>query len=98
MARGIQIDFYEFTAFGVIVIPYVTMSALNIIAALITPTYPSMFLVETHDLDKARRRGGEFAGAIAKIDTSKNARPVPTDFINMLLASVACSTMVSQRS
>lgn len=40
-----------------------------------------MFLVETDDLDQARRDGGEFAGAIAKIDTSKSAKPVPTDFV-----------------
>lgn len=66
-ALGNQIDLYGFPAFGLTFAPYGLMSIVNILAMLLTPQYPSMFLVETPDLDFAKV-GGYFAGAIAKIN------------------------------
>lgn len=66
-ARGNQIDIYGFSAFGLTVAPYALMSVINIVASLCTPAYPCMFLIETRDLDEAKRDGGHFAGAVARV-------------------------------
>jgi len=39
-ARGNQIDRYGFAAFGLTVIPYLLMSGLNLVAAIMRPQYP----------------------------------------------------------
>ena len=85
-ARGNQIDMYGFSAFGLTVAPYALMSVINIIASLCTPAYPCMFLIETRDLDEARRDGGHFAGAVARVKDEprrigRTIQETPTDFL-----------------
>lgn len=82
-AIGNQIDIYGFTAFGLTVVPYALMSVLNIIATLVTPSYPCMFLVETPDLEEARAGGGLFAGSVVSIavDLKLRKRALP-DFLS----------------
>ncbi|KAL7804938.1 hypothetical protein V8C44DRAFT_341952 [Trichoderma aethiopicum] len=63
--RGDQIQQYGCAAFGLTVAPYATMSFLNTLANMLTPEYPSMFLIRTPAMDKAEEEGvGFFKGAI----------------------------------
>jgi len=57
-ARGDQIDEYGYAAFGLTVAPYAFMSILNIVAHLLTPEYPSIFLVRTPVMEEAEVDGG----------------------------------------
>ena len=49
------------------VVPYVFMSAVNLIASLLGPSFPTMFLVHTPDMTKAREDGGQFEGIVAEL-------------------------------
>ncbi|KAK4182618.1 hypothetical protein QBC35DRAFT_395605 [Podospora australis] len=63
--RGDQIQQYGYAAFGLTVVPYAFMSALNTLANLATPEYPAMFLIRTPTLVEAERTGrGYFKGAL----------------------------------
>jgi hypothetical protein len=55
-ARGDQINKYGYAAFGLTVTPYLVMSIVNLIGALITPQYPCLYVVGSTVLDEARRR------------------------------------------
>lgn len=67
-ARGNQIDRYGYAAFGLTVAPYAFMSAVNILANLVMPEYPAMFIVHTTDLEKAIQEGAVVEGVVAEID------------------------------
>lgn len=75
--RGDQIDRYGFTAFGLIVAPYLVMSIVNLLGTILTPTYSTAFLVESEIMDEARRRGGYFRGAVGRLAMPK---PAPQSF------------------
>ncbi|KAH7138254.1 hypothetical protein B0J11DRAFT_10868 [Dendryphion nanum] len=85
-ARGNQIETYGMVAFGLTVTPYAFMSILNSAAAMVTPEYPSMFLIRTPDMEAAERDGGKFGGYIAtlKVDNStlKPTNQTPLDFLD----------------
>lgn len=49
-AYGHQIDRFGYAAFGLTVVPYAIMSLLNLIANLVCPTYPAMYLVSNKAL------------------------------------------------
>ncbi|KAK1833578.1 hypothetical protein QBC39DRAFT_43867 [Podospora conica] len=66
-ARGDQITQYGFAAFGLTAIPYVFMSVVNIIASLLCPEYPVMYLVRTPDMAAAIKDGGRFEGLVAEL-------------------------------
>lgn len=64
-SRGDQIQQYGYAAFGLTVAPYASMSILNALANMLTPDYPSMFLIRTPEMDKVEADGeGFFKGAI----------------------------------
>ncbi|KAI5841719.1 hypothetical protein BZA05DRAFT_412832 [Tricharina praecox] len=66
-ARGIQVDRYGYAAFGLTVFPYILMSLVNLAIHLVTPSYPSIYLVHSPEMDEARDRGGIFEGYIGKV-------------------------------
>ncbi|KAK0738785.1 hypothetical protein B0T18DRAFT_433538 [Schizothecium vesticola] len=66
-ARGDQINQYGFAAFGLTVVPYVFMSVVNIVASLLSPEYPAMYLVRTPDMAAAIKDGGRFEGLVAEL-------------------------------
>jgi hypothetical protein len=66
-ARGDQLTRYGYAAFGLTVIPYITMSAVNLVGNLMTPNYESMYLVHSPELDEARERGGKFDGSVGTV-------------------------------
>ncbi len=59
-ARGDQISRYGYAAFGLTVAPYAFMSILNIIGSLVTPVYPTMFMIRTPVMDEAEAQGRFF--------------------------------------
>jgi hypothetical protein len=66
-ARGDQLNRYGYAAFGLTVLPYVTMSIVNLIGNILTPNYQSVYLVNSTELEEAKTRGGDFDGTVGKI-------------------------------
>ena len=56
--NGGQLNHYGYVAPGLTVIPYAFMSGLNLIAHLLTPHYPTMYLVRSEVMKEAERREG----------------------------------------
>jgi hypothetical protein len=70
--RSNQIEQYEYAAFGLTVIPYAVMSLINLTANLLTPEYPTLFLVHSDHMDtmkQIKQLSGEniFAGTIGTV-------------------------------
>lgn len=65
--RGDQLIQYGYAAFGLTVLPYVTMSIVNFVGNLATPNYQAMYLVHSPELEEAKERGGSFDGTIGKL-------------------------------
>ena len=53
-----EVDQYGFAAPGLTVIPYAIMSALNLVASLVAPHYPTLYLVRSKVMEEAERRTG----------------------------------------
>ena len=43
--RGDQFNQYGYAAFGLTVIPYIVMSIVNLLGNLLTPDFPTLYLV-----------------------------------------------------
>lgn len=72
--RGDQIDRYGFAAFGLTVAPYAVMSTVNLLANLVTPTYPAMFMIRTPAMEEAEHEGGFFEGHIGDVELVTDPR------------------------
>ena len=75
-SRGNQIEMYGYAAFGLSVAPFVFMSAVNIAMALVTPEYPTLYLVHCPDMDHHME---DFDGIVAAIDINSPGGSVPAD-------------------
>jgi hypothetical protein len=68
IARGRQFERYGYTAFSLTLVPYITMSLLNLLATIFEPQYPCVFLVQ-HGEDVSPGVRGEIndlmGGAVA---------------------------------
>ncbi|KAL8797776.1 MAG: hypothetical protein Q9195_000128 [Heterodermia aff. obscurata] len=70
--RGDQIDHYGYAAFGLTVIPYLVMSVVNLISTILSPEYPTIYMVESRVMGEAKRRDGAyFAGTVGRLDDKK---------------------------
>jgi hypothetical protein len=83
-SRGGQIALYGYGAFSLSVAPYAIMSIINLATNLLRPEYPTMYLVQTDDMDDALLRGGQFWGIVASTrsigrDDSSSATSTITD-------------------
>ena len=56
--NGSQVNRYGFAAPGLTVLPYAVMSALNLMANLVVPHYPTLYLVRSEVMEEAERRTG----------------------------------------
>jgi hypothetical protein len=73
--RGDQIEVFGYAAFGLTVVQYAWMSFINLIGHLVTPQYPTSFLVNSRSLDDLKEvinnqeRTAEFPihGAIGRL-------------------------------
>lgn len=74
MSRGLgdQIPTYGYAAFGLTFTPYLVMACLNLAGSLLTPDYPTMYLVDSDIMVEARKRGGRFEGVVGVAKTDKS--------------------------
>ena len=56
--NGDQVNRYGFAAPGLTVLPYAVMSGLNLLASLVAPHYPKLYLVRSEVMEEAERRTG----------------------------------------
>jgi hypothetical protein len=78
-SRGDQIQRYGYAAFGLTVVPYLVMSILNLISQIATADYPTLYMVESPEMEEARRHGGAFDGVVGSLvpeDDAKDRDPV----------------------
>jgi len=52
-SRGYQVDRYGYAAFGLTILPYTVMSIVNLIGNLLTPDYPTLYLVRSPEMAEA---------------------------------------------
>jgi hypothetical protein len=72
-ARGDQLNRYGYAAFGLTVTPYVVMSIMNLMGCLMTPSYPTMYLVHSKALDEISIDGHPyFDGTVGTFEVSYN--------------------------
>ena len=73
-ASGDQIQYYGYTAFGLTVVPYICMSTINLASTVLTPDYPTMYLVESEAMEEAKKRqGAKFEGVVGRIRTTSTS-------------------------
>ena len=66
--NGGQAKRYGFAAPGFTVLPYAVVSALNLVASLVTPHYPKLHLVRSKVMEEAERRTGlTFPHVVGKV-------------------------------
>ena len=79
-SRGNQIDTYGYASFGLTVISYAIMSLINLIANVVTPEYPAIYMVRSEIMNEAEARGritggdprGIFIGTVGIMDELKD--------------------------
>jgi hypothetical protein len=64
---GPQIDLFGYAAFGLTVIPYITMSLWNIVSLYFTPEHSHYSLVSSQMLNTASELGGQFEGTMGEL-------------------------------
>ena len=66
--NGDQLNQFGFAAPGLTVLPYAIMSGLNLLASLVAPNYPTMYLVRSKVMEEAERRTGlRFHYAVGRV-------------------------------
>ena len=69
--RGNQIELYGYAAFGLTVVQYLIMSLINLIASLVVPQFPAIFMVRTTVMTEAERENGKFEGVVADLSEER---------------------------
>lgn len=70
--KGDQIERYGYAAFGLTVAPYLVMSIINLTGAVLTPDYPTLYMVESEIMEEAsRRKGAYFGGTVGNLKPKK---------------------------
>lgn len=72
-ARGSQIERYGYAAFGLTVLPYIVVSIINFLGALVTSEYETVFVVHSSMMDEMITRGGIVDGVVGTIHPSTEA-------------------------
>jgi len=71
-ARQGQITQYGYAAFGLTVVPYMIMSLVNLVANLLSPEYPYIYIVNSELMDEAEGLGAQFDGTVGKISIEES--------------------------
>lgn len=67
--RGDQITRFGYASFGLTVIPYAVMSLVNLTANIVTPDYPTLYVVHSEVLEEVeKRRGCKFDGTVGTFE------------------------------
>jgi hypothetical protein len=69
-SRGDQIEQYGYAAFGLTVVQYAVVSVVNLLANILTPDYPALYMVRSEVMKEAEGRGGKFDGTIGEINVA----------------------------
>jgi len=74
--KGDQLQHYGYAAFGLTVVPYLIMSIVNLISTIVTPDYPTVYLVRSDIMDEAStsQRKGCFEGIVGSIESSYSSK------------------------
>lgn len=72
-SRGDQISRYGYASFGLTVIPYLIASVVNLLAGILLPEYPTVFLILSKTSDEAISFGGRIEGAVGRIVETDSA-------------------------
>jgi hypothetical protein len=74
---GGQVNRYGFAAPGLTVLPYAVMSILNLMANLVAPHYPTLYLVRSEVMEEAERRTGlPFHYVVGKVVEESDANDI----------------------
>ena len=57
----------DYAAFQLTLIPYGLMSLLNILCGLVTPTYPTVYMIDSTIMREAKGRGWTFDGTVGEL-------------------------------
>lgn len=77
--RGDQFHRYRLSAFALTVIPYFFMSLVNLMGTILTPDYPTVYMVKSEIMIEAERRDGAcFEGVVGRL--SDPERPINAIF------------------
>jgi hypothetical protein len=74
-SKGHQIDRFGYAAFGLTVVPYALMSIVNLIANLVCPEYPAMYLISNQALQNLQHQYDSWS---LEARQDKAARPTAT--------------------
>lgn len=69
---GDQFRRYGYTAFALTVVPYTTMSFINLLGNLFTPVYDTITLIRSNAMEEATSRGSVIEGAVGKLLEAEN--------------------------
>lgn len=85
-----QVRPYGYAAFGLTVLPYAVMSALNLVGAILTPEFEELYLVQSDILLEARALpGAKFEGVVGRLlPVDADPPDVPRLFENTFSATV----------
>ena len=79
-SREDQLNRYGYAAFSLTMVPYAIMSVVSLIGALVTPSYPNLYLVRSKAYwEIGNRHPGNFDGTIGEI---KNETPYESPTLN----------------
>jgi len=56
-----------YAAYQLTLIPYALMSFINILSSFLTPSYPTVYMIESTTMDEARCRGAQFEGTVGRL-------------------------------
>jgi hypothetical protein len=66
---------WGFASFHLTILPYLVMTIFNFVSNICTADYDGLYMVETHVMDEARKRGGQFEGTVAGTYTATTFGP-----------------------
>ncbi|KAI4214735.1 MAG: hypothetical protein LQ351_002811 [Letrouitia transgressa] len=66
-SRGDQIEYYGYASFGLTLFPYILMSIINLITAVVIPDYPKVFIVSSRASELAIAKGGFIEGTVGRL-------------------------------
>lgn len=79
--RGDQINRFGYAAFGLTVVPYLIMSLVNLLGNILTPDYPSVYLVGSDVMvEAARRTQGRFEGMVGQFTERHDPDTIDASF------------------
>lgn len=74
-SRGDQIERYGFAASGLTVAPYLVMSIINLASTMLTPEYPTAFVVDSEIMrEAARRDDAQFSGMVGVLKGNSSVK------------------------